>query len=136
MVPTFLKIRTASLLNIVTDFLDEYEQETTLEQTTTTGTTTTTTADEGENAEPTFNEIGDMILDKTGTNPRIHENHPPKHENSNRSGLPECERFPDTLIGRILPDTSLEIDWDTIENTVSDGLLPGGCWEPTLMDSE
>jgi hypothetical protein len=60
--------------------------------------------------------------------------HVPKSESSS-SELPECERFPDTLIGRILPDTALEIDWPTIEDTVAEGLLPGGCWEPTTCRS-
>lgn len=115
---------------------------TTTATTTTTSTTTSTLEEIGDDSHPTFDDIAGMILDKTGKQSsdedsfvRAHEHHPPRHE-SDSSSLPQCERFPDTLIGRILPDTALEIDWDTIEDTVSEGLLPGGCWEPTTMDSE
>ena len=62
------------------------------------------------------------------------EHHQPKNKSQKDNSLPDCKKFPDTMIGRIIPDTSLEIDWETIDNTVSDGLLPGGCWQPTLRD--
>ena len=93
---------------ISNDVNADYEEETTQETTTgdsstftTTSSTTTTTNDSDDN-------------------------------DSNVDGeLPLCEKYPDTLIGRILPNTSLEIDWDEVSETVEDGLLPGGCWEPT-----
>jgi hypothetical protein len=43
----------------------------------------------------------------------------------------QCDKYPDTLLGRVLPNTTLEIEWDQIHNEISDGLQPGGCWAPT-----
>ena len=45
-------------------------------------------------------------------------------------GLQECPKYPDTLIGREIPDSALEIEWDQVEDKVAEGLLEGGCWEP------
>ena len=48
-----------------------------------------------------------------------------------QEGKQLCEKYPDTLIGRILPDTALDIEWDAVKAAVEPGLLDGGCWEPT-----
>ena len=34
-------------------------------------------------------------------------------------------------MGRVIPNTTLEIEWDQIHNEISDGLEAGGCWAPT-----
>ena len=93
---------------ISNDVNADYEEETTQETTTGDSSTFTTTS----STTTTTNDSDDT-------------------DNNTDGELPLCEKYPDTLIGRILPNTSLEIDWDEVSETVEDGLLPGGCWEPT-----
>ncbi|CAG5078078.1 Oidioi.mRNA.OKI2018_I69.PAR.g8893.t1.cds [Oikopleura dioica] len=114
----------------------------------TTKSTTSTTSEPSENpSEPSDNRENQSSDDaekdaQTRARPKASSPKPkkegvddiehPDYPGSPRlnQGLAECPKYPDTLIGRQIPDSNLETEWDHVEETVADGLLEGGCWEP------
>ena len=54
-----------------------------------------------------------------------------KRKQTEKDASEVCERYPDTLIGRQIPNTTLEIEWDEVAEYVGADLDEGGCWEPT-----
>ena len=114
----------------------------------TTKSTTSTTSEPSENpSEPSDNQENQFSDDaekdaQSRARPRASSPKPkkegiddiehPDYPGSPRlnQGLAECPKYPDTLIGRQIPDSNLETEWEHVEETVADGLLEGGCWEP------